>query len=421
MNTGVKFVKNSVRIEQVILHYAGLIARDQNPEKLLHLHAAMARDLVGADRCSIWLVDTKAQELYTTVAHGLEEIRIPYGAGLVGTCITEGAPLIVNDTGSDARFLSWVDKTTGYRTDTVAAVPLRSADGSVMGALEAFNKPGGFAGSDIDLLALVASYSAAVLEGQRLRQEAEETRLLYRELEVARDVQQEMFPKTLPQLVDFEYAAACRPAKFVGGDYYDWLSLPNGKLVFTLGDVSGKGISAALVMAGIQSSLRRELMGASPELAKCLAEFNQTLLCSTALGRYSTLFCGIFDSASGLLTYVNCGHVAPILCHRSGGKRRIERLDVGGTPIGLLEGVSYEQAEVRLTSGDVLVCFSDGFSEATNSADEMWEESALEQAVLSNRGVAAKQLVSHLFAAVDEFTDGGEQSDDMTMVVLRSL
>src|SRR5579864_6787452 len=134
MSTGVEFIKGSMRIERVILHYAALIARDQNPEKLLHLHAAMARDLVGADRCSIWLVDRKAQELYTTVAHGLEEIRIPYGHGLVGTCITQGAPLIVNDTASDARFLSSVDKATGYRTHAVAAVPLRSAGGAVMGA-----------------------------------------------------------------------------------------------------------------------------------------------------------------------------------------------------------------------------------------------------------------------------------------------
>jgi sigma-B regulation protein RsbU (phosphoserine phosphatase) len=271
-----------------------------------------------------------------------------------------------------------------------------------MGALEAFNKPGGFAGSDIDLLALVASYSAAVLEGQQLRQEAEATRLLYRELEVARDVQQEMFPKTIPQLPDFEYAAACRSAKFVGGDYYDWFSLPNGKLAFTLGDVSGKGISAALVMAGIQSSLRRELMGSSQEMAKCLAEFNQTLLRSTASGRYSTLFSGTFDSASRLLTYVNCGHVAPILWHASGGKRKIERLDVGGPPIGLLDGMSFEQAEVKLAPGDVLVCFSDGFSEATNPAGEMWEEPALERAVRRNRGANAEQLLSHLFAAVDD-------------------
>src|SRR4029077_16735473 len=133
-----------------------------------------------------WLVDRKTQELYTTVAHGLEEIRIPYGHGLVGACITQGAPLIVNDTASDARFLSSVDKTTGYRTHAIAAVPLRSAGGAVMGAVEAFNKPGGFNTSDIDLLSMVASYSAAVIDGQRLRQEAEAARLLYRELEVAR-------------------------------------------------------------------------------------------------------------------------------------------------------------------------------------------------------------------------------------------
>jgi sigma-B regulation protein RsbU (phosphoserine phosphatase) len=415
------FIKDSVRIEQVILHYAALIARDQNPEKLLHLHAAMARDLVGADRCSIWLADLKARELYTTVAHGLEEIRVPYGEGLVGACITQGIPLLVNDTASDTRFLSWVDRITGYQTDSVACVPLRSVDGSVMGALEAFNKPGGFAESDIDLLFLVASYSAAVIEGQRLREDAEATRMLYRELEVARDVQREMFPKSLPQLRDFEYAAAFRAAKFVGGDYYDWFLLPSGKLAFTLGDVSGKGISAALVMAGIQSSLRRELMSASDGIAECLAEFNKTLFHSTAASRYSTLFCGVFDNASRLLTYVNCGHVAPILCHAFGTNGTIERLGEGSFPVGLLPSATFEQANVTLAPGDVLVCFSDGFSEAENSAGEMWGESALEAAVVKNRGLDTGQMVSQLFATVDEFTAGGEQSDDMTMVAIRSL
>jgi sigma-B regulation protein RsbU (phosphoserine phosphatase) len=421
MSTPDGFVNNSARIEHVILHYAGLIARGQNPVELLHLSAAMARDLVGADRCSIWLVDMKARELYTTIAHGLKEIRVPYGAGLVGTCVAQGQPIIVNDTGSDPRFLGSVDKATGYRTDAVAVIPLRSADGSVMGALQALNKPGGFAVSDADLLNLVASYSAAMMEGQRLRQEAEATRLLYHELEVARDVQREMFPKSLPQLPDFEYAAACRSAKFVGGDYYDWFSLPTGSLAFTIGDVSGKGIAAALVMAGIQSSLRGELMGASGGIAGCLAEFNNRLFRSTASERYSTLFCGVFDCASRLLTYVNCGHVSPILCRGSVGGGTIERLDTGGIPAGLLPVASFQQAEVILAPGDVLVCFSDGFSEATNSHGEMWDESVLEEAVLKTRGSDAGQIVGDLFAAADEFTDGAEQSDDMTMVVLRSL
>jgi sigma-B regulation protein RsbU (phosphoserine phosphatase) len=167
-------------------------------------------------------------------------------------------------------------------------------------------------------------------------------------------------------------------------------------------------------------------MGASQTMDQCLAEFNETLFCCTAPDRYSTLFWGVFDSASGILHYVNCGHVAPILCHAAGGKGGLERLDVGGTPIGLLAEASFEQAEVRLAPGDLLVCVSDGFTEAANSAEEMWGESALVKAVreevaLGNRGTDARQIVSHLFAAVDEFAGGEEQSDDMTVVVLRSL
>src|SRR5436190_10955667 len=138
----------SSRISRVIFGYAARIAQEQEIEDLLRLNADMARDLVGADRCSIWLVDATARQLYTTVAHGVGEIRVDFGHGLVGACVSTGEAVVANEPSNDERFLRGIDTTSGYVTQSVLVVPLRSEGGKIIGAFQALNKPGGFSESD---------------------------------------------------------------------------------------------------------------------------------------------------------------------------------------------------------------------------------------------------------------------------------
>lgn len=405
------------RISQVIFEYAAKIGAAQDLDALLLLNAGMARDLVGADRCSIWLVDTKTGRLWTKVAHGVEELHIPIGHGLVGASVARDEAILVNDTSADERFSRSVDGQSGYVTKSVLTLPLRGMDGKPIGALQVLNKPGGFSPEDVDLVGLCSAYSASALESQRLRKEGEVAKLLLHELEIARVVQQRLLPQAQPPIPHLEYAGYCRSAQFVGGDYYDFLPMPDGGLLFTLGDVSGKGIAAAVLMASIQATLRSQAVKAPGSMAAMMKDFNKTVYSFSTADKYSTLFCALLDVHSRKLTYVNAGQVCPMLLRAESGQ--IERLDAGGFPVGLLPKAEYEQGEMLLQPGDAVLCCSDGISEATNEADEMWAESDVEKVVRNCRGLTAQQMIDRVVETTDRFTGAAEQADDMTIVVIR--
>lgn len=405
------------RISRVIFDYAARIGAAQDLDELLVLNAGMARGLVGADRCSIWLVDAKNRRLWTKVAHGVQQLHIPTGQGLVGACVARNEVILVNDTSRDDRFLRSVDVETGYVTKSVLTMPLRGADGKAMGALQVLNKPGGFSPEDVDLLGLCCTYAASTLEAQRLRKDAEVARLLLREMEIARDVQQHLLPQAQPPIPGLDYAGYCRSAEFVGGDYYDFLPMPDGAFLFTLGDVSGKGIAAAVLMASMQASLRSQVVRTPTSLAALIADLNKAAYSFTTADKYSTLFCGLLDIPARKLTYVNAGQVRPMLLRSADGQ--VERLDSDGFPVGMLDSCEYVQGEMLLQPGDAILCFSDGISEATNAKNEMWNESEVERIVRTCRGLNAQQMINLLVEATDRFTGEAQQADDMTVVAIR--
>jgi len=405
------------RISRVIFDYAAKIGAAHDLDDLLVLNAGMARGLVGAERCSIWLVDAKNKRLWTKVAEGVEALHIPIGQGLVGACVARNEVILVNDTSRDERFLRTVDLETGYVTKSILTMPLRGTDGKPVGALQVLNKPGGFSPEDVDLLGLCSSYAASTLETQRLRKEAEVAQLLLREMEIARDVQQHLLPQDQSPIAGVDYAGYCRPAELVGGDYYDFLPMPEGGLFFTLGDVSGKGIAAAVMMASIQATLRAQVVRAPASIAALIRDLNTAVYSFSTPEKYSTLFCGSLDVPARKLTYVNAGQVRPMLLRAGSGE--VERLDGGGFPVGLLDVSDYEQREVLLAPGDAVFCLSDGISEATNAKNEMWNESEVEKIVRTCRGLTAQQMMDRLVEATDRFAGEAKQADDMTVVAIR--
>jgi phosphoserine phosphatase RsbU/P len=424
-------VDSSARVTRAIFEHAARISRAQDLPELIRLNADFARDLVGADRCSLWLVDELRGELWTMVAHGVDAIRIPYGKGLAGACVSSGEVLLANDLSSDPRFLRTVDATSGYHTEQVLCVPMR-AERRVIGAVQLLNKPGGFTEDDSGLVGLLAHFAASAIESERLRQEAESARLLRHELDLARDVQARLLPQEVPLLEGLASAGYCRPAKLVGGDYYDLLQLNDGRFAFTLGDVSGKGIAAAVMMASIQTLLRSLLQhtvthdahanSSGQSLADAVTELNRALYESSTSDRYSTLFCGVVDLERMQITYVNAGHVVPLLFRRAEDGGEILELDGGGMPIGLLPSTSYEQMTVALTPGDTLLVVSDGIMEACNAMGEFWDDIRVREVLrihcLGDRGELT-QLPSMLCAEVDAWAAGAEQYDDMTVVAVR--
>jgi sigma-B regulation protein RsbU (phosphoserine phosphatase) len=299
---------------------------------------------------------------------------------------------------------------------------MRGAEGKIIGACQVLNKPGGFAPSDVDLISFAASFSAQAIENQQLQVERESARRLKHELEIAREVQQRLLPPS-PIIDNLDCAAICRPALEIGGDYYNYWALSGGKLAIALGDVSGKGISAALLMASLQAWLHGLILHSSScsvDLPCLCGELNRIVYDNTAEDRYSCLFFAQWDPATETLSYVNAGQTAPIIYRpKANVSERITRLTEGGFPIGLIPGASYEQGTVYFGPGAWLVCFSDGISEAMNSFDEDWGENNVIGTLEGAADMTATGLANHMMQAALDFTGTAPQHDDMTIVAIR--
>jgi serine phosphatase RsbU (regulator of sigma subunit) len=401
-----------------IFNHATRIDREQNPDEIIRLNADFARDLVGADRCSLWLIDAKTNELWTKVAHGIDQIRIPMGKGIVGACVEEDRVLVINDIDDDPRLHKQVDQKSGYQTKRLLCVPLR-VEGRVIGALQLLNKPSPFTETDAGLLGLLGHFAANAIEGERLRREALGAKLMKHELSLAHDVQARLLPENPTGVYGIDCVGFCRPAQSIGGDYYDLLPLRDGSFAVTLGDVSGKGIPAAVMMASIQTLLRSLLQreaGNPDGMAQMMSDLNETLYtCSTA-ERYSTLFCGVISPDRSFMTYVNAAQVPPMLLHADG---TLDKLTESGMPVGMMPVASYEQGTVALRPGDVIVVVSDGIIEACNEAGDFWDEEEVDRVVQRHGGDGLEELTKALCQAVDCFANGAKQYDDMTVVAVR--
>src|SRR6202789_790120 len=408
---------NTDPIARAIFEHAARIGSEQRIEELIRLNADFARDLAGADRCSLWLIDEETNELWTMFAHGVESIRIPLGEGLVGVCVEKDQVMLINDVQNESRLLRIVDQSSGYQTKQVLCVPLR-ADGRVLGALQLLNKRTGFTHADAGLLGLLAHFAASAIENERMRHQALAAKLVIQELNLARDVQSRLLPANPEGVQGLDCAGLCRPARSIGGDYYDLFPLRGGCFALTLGDVSGTRIPAAVMMASIQTLLRSLLEREFTDLTRVLSNLNRTLFASSPADRYSTLFCGVISADRRMLTYINAGQIQPLLVHSDG---HLEQLQGGSLPVAMMPEPTYEQCCVALSAGDLLVVVSDGIVEARNAAGEFWEEKEVDRIVLRERKADVREIPAKLFMAVDVFGEGTEQYDDMTVVAVKIL
>jgi len=252
---------------------------------------------------------------------------------------------------------------------------------------------------------------------------AKEKERLESELAIARDVQSNLFPKDVPFTRSLELKGVCSPARVVSGDYYDFMSLPGESLAFAIGDVAGKGISAALLMATIQSTMRTQLSSANGtpasglHAAKMVSLLNRQLFATTSPEKYATFYFAIYDEQRHTLSYTNAGHLAPILLRGND----LEMLDSTGTVVGAFPTAIYEEKTISLEKGDILVAYTDGIVEPENVYGEMFGEDRLKDLVVKYSRADSAELIARTMEAVKQWTGAGELQDDMTMVVARRL
>ncbi len=270
---------------------------------------------------------------------------------------------------------------------------------------------------------LATSFNTMTAKIRQLIGEVKKKEKLDAELEIAREVQSSLFPKSAPKLRTLQMAAVCIPGRVVSGDYYDFVCLDDRWTVVALGDVSGKGVSAALLVASIQSALHAQLKfgGVSPgphlSTAELMGAISQQLYENTPPEKYATFFCSVYDDETGRLTYTNAGHLKPILV-RDG---KAIRLEGGGMVAGLLPDVQYDQQDVLLKTGDLLAIFSDGIPEAMDAAQQEFGEARLSNALVTEMNKPLDDIITLVTSTVGAWIHDPEGRDDLTLVLLRKL
>jgi len=266
--------------------------------------------------------------------------------------------------------------------------------------------------------ALGESFNSMTESVSKLISEQQQRQRLEHELTIAREVQRQLFPTEKPTVQGVEIEAVVRPARVVSGDYYDFLPLGPGRLGIALADISGKGISAALIMASLQAALRSQAMfdGRGPgSTAEIVTRLNKHLYSSTAPDRFATLFYGVYDAQTRRLEYTNAGHPAPLCI--SG--KQVRCLSTGGTVLGLFDDRQFESQVVDIAAGSLLIAYSDGLTEAENANAEEFEEQRVLDAALRMGQAPARAVLKNLLEAVNQWTGPAEQSDDITIIVAR--
>ncbi|MDG0812956.1 PP2C family protein-serine/threonine phosphatase [Cohnella rhizosphaerae] len=391
-----------------------------------------AKTILPVEAASVLLLDRDSQELFFEVATGgkgeeVKRIRLPVGEGIAGLVAQTGDSIVVNDPGADPRWSSRVASATGFKTRNLLTVPIVKG-GQVEGVLQVVNKRGRrpFTDRDRQLLEAVAQPMAVALENARLYEQLEgsmhalaaTTKIkdrLESELQIAGGIQMSFLPRTMPSAQEpYDVCALLKSAKEVGGDFYNFYKIDQNRLFFTLGDVSDKGIPAALFMAVALTLLKGKM---KPDLSpgELLRMVNDELAADDPM-LFATIVCGVFDAETGETTLSEGGHCTPYLVRATGEVQPLKLRK--SLPLAAMPESSYYDTVVTLSEGDRLVLYTDGITEAENVSQEQYGGGRLQRFLGMTPGMSSAEVIDALLMDVFMFADGAPQSDDIAVLSL---
>jgi len=414
-------LRKSVEELSTLNELTSVISSTMSLNKILDKVVSSSVKAIFAEQGTIHLVDKDAEPLdpFKTLIRKADvttpQDKFRLDVELSGWMLRNRQPLVINDFENNRYF---VNREAGnLKIKTLLTVPL-VAKGKLIGVLNLFNKKKaeGFTEEDQRLLAIIGSQSAQVIENARLYEQEKHLIEIEKELDMARTIQQKMLPKEAPNVPGFDIAGASYAAKDVGGDYFDFIRVADDRWFLTLGDVSGKGVPAALLMSHLQATIRNQALTNS-DVVSLISNSNEVLHRNTEGNKFVTLFGGFLDPTKRVFDYVNAGHNFPHH-HKQGNK--ILALKEGGLVLGMMPGVPYEAGQTTFESGDVLVIYSDGVTEAENLEEDMFGDERLQELVQKHREKSAADLVQTVYKTVKKFEGNKEQDDDITVVVIKA-
>lgn len=403
---------------ELVLEASKAIHSIHKLDELLNSILSKSIETIGAERGTIYLID-KEKNIFWSIVHTGEEkltIELPLGVGIAGYVAKTGETVNVKDTKLDNRFYNEIDNTSGFTTKNILCMPLKNRRGEILGVFQLLNKKlePFFQDEDEEFIEAFSIHSSIAIEKARLYELEKQKTDIEKELFAAGEVQKKLFPSQIPEVQDYEFAALNIPAHQTSGDLYDFIQLNDGKIAFCLGDVSGKGLPAALIMANLQSLLRTfPQFSSSP--AYCMAQANRIIEKAISEGKFITLFLGILDPVNHKITYTNAGHENPFFISDDICKR----LSEGGLPVGIFENAEYKEVEVNINAEDLLVIFSDGITDASNMTGNFFTEESLQQIILKHSDESPQKLLEIIRSEVHEFTGDSPQFDDITLCIVK--
>ena len=394
-------------------------------DMLLTIIMEIIKQVLNAESGSLMLIDEESQELVYRVTLGKkgkelkEKFRLRMGQGIAGWVAKHGKPLLVPDVRKDSRFYPGPDKKLRHRTRSILCVPLES-QGKTLGVLEAINSknPGGFSADDMDMFFAFASQAAVAIERARLHSRLLERQRVVQELMIAHQIQKDFLPSVFPKLPGARFFAQTLPAWETGGDFFDFVKMGNGRIGAVIGDVSGKGVPAALYMVRALSEFRFHASSAS-SVDSLLNALNKSLISHGTSGMFITLIYIMLDTLERTLSYGIAGH-HPILLRRAGSSTMKLLRGNSGVPLGISRKALHVMRTVHLEKGDLLFLYTDGVVEARNREGREFGTRRLKRLLVAG-GAGAESTVKRVMSQVAKFSRGAPQHDDLTAMAIKII
>jgi sigma-B regulation protein RsbU (phosphoserine phosphatase) len=407
-----------IRSLSKLLKVAEIVVSATNVQDLLEVIMRMAEEIMNAETSSVTLIDEKTGDLRFVVVRGeagkiIKNKPIKVGQGICGWVAQTGECLIINDPYKDSRFDPSFDKKSGFRTRSYLCMPLKTFDGRVIGTVQVLNKrKGKFTKKDAEIFSYFCNLSAIAIRNQQLISRRDEQKQIQADLDYAHSIQQNFLPKDVPQPKNYYFDAIYLPARQIGGDFYDIVSLKNNKVAVYIADVSGKGIPAALFMSKMSSDLRFLLENEKNSL-KVMKKINNQILERSTRGMFITLLLLIIELRTGRVEVFNSGHIPPIIVENN---KTIVFSRSENPPVGIMKGLDFKTQKFTLKLEGRIVLITDGVTDIKNNKGESLGIDGVEKII--ERHSTSADFKGDFLKEVDKYIKATAQPDDITMITI---